>query len=78
MLVFDVHSYNYQRPGMGDVPLFNIGKNFRDTLVLSTGHKKVFVDEYSGESYSNVFEKLHAEFEQAISENTKGRASPLT
>jgi len=25
ILVYDVHSYNYQRPGMGDVPLFNIG-----------------------------------------------------
>ena len=23
--VYDVHSYNYRRPGMGDVPLFNIG-----------------------------------------------------
>jgi len=25
LYAYDVHSYNYQRPGMGDVPLFNIG-----------------------------------------------------
>ena len=29
--VFDVHSYNYRRPGMGDVPLFNIGTEQLDT-----------------------------------------------
>ena len=31
VLVYDVHSYNYQRPGMGDVPLFNIGTEQLDT-----------------------------------------------
>ena len=31
LYVFDVHSYNYQRPGMGDVPLFNIGTEQIDT-----------------------------------------------
>ena len=31
VLAFDVHSYNYQRPGMGDVPLFNIGTEQLDT-----------------------------------------------
>jgi len=31
VLVFDVHSYNYRRPGMGDVPLFNIGTEQLDT-----------------------------------------------
>lgn len=25
VLVYDVHSYNWQRPGMGDTPVFNIG-----------------------------------------------------
>ncbi|HFD81374.1 MAG TPA: hypothetical protein ENK05_13425 [Gammaproteobacteria bacterium] len=25
VLVWDVHAYNYRRPGMGEVPLFNIG-----------------------------------------------------
>ena len=25
VVAFDIHSYNYQRPGMGDVPLFNVG-----------------------------------------------------
>ena len=31
VLAYDVHSYNYQRPGMGDVPLFNIGTEQLDT-----------------------------------------------
>ena len=31
VLACDVHSYNYQRPGMGDVPLFNIGTEQLDT-----------------------------------------------
>jgi hypothetical protein len=31
VLTYDVHSYNYQRPGMGDVPLFNIGTEQLDT-----------------------------------------------
>ena len=120
VLVYDVHSYNYQRPGMGDVPLFNIGteqldtqrwqadidrwverlgrirlpgievrsainevfygrgyqatfvgKNFRNTLVLPTELKKVFMDELSGEVHSDVLGKLHAEFEQALNEHAQ-------
>ena len=31
ILVYDVHSYNFMRPGMGDVPLFNIGTEQLDT-----------------------------------------------
>lgn len=31
VLAFDVHSYNFRRPGMGDVPLFNIGTEQLDT-----------------------------------------------
>ncbi len=31
VLAYDVHSYNYRRPGMGDVPLFNIGTEQLDT-----------------------------------------------
>jgi len=31
VLVYDVHSYNCKRPGMGDVPLFNIGTEQLDT-----------------------------------------------
>ncbi|HHJ15852.1 MAG TPA: hypothetical protein ENJ80_04055 [Gammaproteobacteria bacterium] len=130
VLAYDVHSYNYRRPGMGDVPLFNIGteqldtqrwqavidswadrldsiklpdievraainevfygrgyqatfvgKFFRNTLVLPTELKKVFMDELSGEPYPDVLEVLQAEFEQAISEHAQsfarggGRAS---
>ncbi|MFV1973259.1 MAG: N-formylglutamate amidohydrolase [Thiohalobacterales bacterium] len=120
VLAYDVHSYNYRRPGMGDVPLFNIGteqldaqrwqsvidqwaerlgrirlpsidvraainevfygrgyqatfvgKNFRDTLVLPTELKKVFMDELTGEVHSDVLVKLHAEFERAIGEHTQ-------
>jgi hypothetical protein len=119
--VFDVHSYNYRRPGMGDVPLFNIGteqldtqrwqavidrwaerlgrislpgievraainevfygrgyqttfagKRCRNTLVLPTELKKVFMDELSGEPEADVLEVLHAEFEQAISDHVRG------
>lgn len=29
--VYDMHSYNYRRPGMGDVPLFNIGTEQLDS-----------------------------------------------
>ena len=116
--VYDVHSYNYRRPGMGDVPLFNIGteqldtqrwqpvidqwaeklgrinlqgievraainevfygrgyqatfvgNNCRNTLVLPTEVKKVFMDELTGEPRSDVLENLHAAFEQVISEH---------
>lgn len=115
ILVFDVHSYNYQRPGMGDVPLFNIGTeqldtsrwqslidrwvetlqtievpgievraainevffgrgyqatfvngHCRNTLVLPTEIKKVFMDECSGEVYPEILGRLQAEFERAI------------
>ncbi len=31
VLVYDIHSYNCKRPGMGDVPLFNIGTEQLDT-----------------------------------------------
>jgi N-formylglutamate amidohydrolase len=31
VLAFDVHSYNYQRSGMGNVPVFNIGTEQLDT-----------------------------------------------
>lgn len=31
LYAYDVHSYNCQRPGMGDVPLFNIGTEQIDT-----------------------------------------------
>jgi hypothetical protein len=31
VLAYDVHSYNYKRPGMGDVPLFNVGTEQLDT-----------------------------------------------
>jgi len=115
VLVYDVHSYNCKRPGMGDVPLFNIGteqldtqrwqatidqwveqlgsiqlpgievraainevfygrgyqatfvgKRCRNTLVIPTELKKVFMDELSGEALPDVLEVLHREFEQAI------------
>jgi len=115
VLVYDVHSYNCKRPGMGDVPLFNIGteqldtqrwqatidqwaeqlgsiqlpgvevraainevfygrgyqatyvgKRCRNTLVLPTELKKVFMDELSGEPLPDVLEVLRREFEQAI------------
>ncbi len=31
VLSYDVHSYNYQRPGMGDTPVFNVGTEQLDT-----------------------------------------------
>ena len=120
VLAYDVHSYNYRRPGMDDVPLFNIGteqldtqrwqpvidqwaeklgmislpgievraainevfygrgyqatfvgKNCRNTLVLPTEAKKVFMDELTGKPRSDVLEKLHAEFEQVINEHVQ-------
>ena len=120
VLAYDVHSYNYRRPGMGDVPLFNIGteqldtqrwqsvidrwadrlgriklpdvdvragvnevfygrgyqatfvgKHCRNTLVLPTELKKVFMDELTGEPRSEVLETLHSEFEQAILEHAE-------
>ena len=120
VLAYDVHSYNYKRPGMGDVPLFNIGteqldaqrwqlvidqwveklgrislpgievraainevfygrgyqatfvgKNCRNTLVLPTEAKKVFMDELTGEPHPDVLEKLQTEFEQVISEHVQ-------
>ena len=115
VLVYDVHSYNYRREGMGDVPLFNIGteqvdtgrwqpeidrwvdllggirlpgvsvraainevfygrgyqatyvgNHCRNTLVLATEAKKVFMDELSGELHRDVLAELHREFELAI------------
>ena len=30
-LLYDVHSYNFRRPGMGDLPVFNIGTRQLDT-----------------------------------------------
>jgi hypothetical protein len=120
VLVYDVHSYNCQRPGMGDVPLFNIGteqldtqrwqdvidrwvarlgsislpgiavraainevffgrgyqatfigNNFHNTLVLPTEVKKSFMDELTGEPRPAVLERLHAEFEQAVSDHAQ-------
>jgi hypothetical protein len=113
--VYDVHSYNFRRPGMGDVPVFNIGteqvdtkrwqpdidrwaevlgniqlpgvnvraavneifcgrgyqatyvqENCRNTLLLATEAKKVFMDELSGEPQPEILAELHREFEQAI------------
>ena len=121
--VFDIHSYNYRRPGMGDVPLFNIGteqldtqrwqavidqwvgrlgrislpgievraainevfygrgyqttfanRRCRNTLVLPTEIKKVFMDELSGEPRPEVLAALQMEFEQAISDFVLSRA----
>ncbi|MFQ5642421.1 MAG: N-formylglutamate amidohydrolase [Thiogranum sp.] len=120
VLVYDVHSYNYRRPGMGDVPLFNIGteqldtrrwqatidqwlerlngirlpgievraaineifygrgyqatfigRHCRNTLVLPTEVKKVFMDELSGKPRPEVLEALQREFEQAITEHAR-------
>ncbi len=123
VVVYDVHSYNYRRPGMGDVPVFNIGTeqvdtgrwqpdidrwrdlldsielpgvpvraavnevfygrgyqatyvgdNCRNTLLLATEAKKVFMDELSGEPRRDVLDKLHIEFERAISEHARSAA----
>ncbi len=41
VLVYDVHSYNYLRPGMGDVPLFNIG-----TEQLETQRWQALIDQW--------------------------------
>lgn len=120
VMVYDVHSYNYRRPGMGDVPLFNIGteqldtqrwqsvidqwvdklgeiqlpgidvraainevfygrgyqatfvnKHCKNTLVLPTELKKVFMDELAGEPLPEVLEKLQQAFEQAISDHAQ-------
>jgi len=120
VVVYDVHSYNYRRPGMGEVPVFNIGteqvdtgrwqpaidrwadllgnitlpgvtvraainevfygrgyqatyvaKNCRNTLVLATEAKKVFMDELSGEPNRQVLDKLHLEFERAIARHAQ-------
>jgi len=115
LYAYDIHSYNYQRPGMGDVPLFNIGTEQVDTerwqgvvnqwaaglgsiqlprvdvraainevfqgrgyqatfvkthcsntLLLATELKKVFMDENTGEPYSDILEVLQPQFEQRI------------
>ena len=121
VLAYDVHSYNYRRPGMGDVPLFNIGteqldtrrwqaeidqwvtllnniqlpdvdvraainevfygrgyqvtyvgKHGRNTLVIPTEAKKVFMDELTGEPLDEILASLHVEFEQAINAHLQG------
>ncbi len=126
VLVYDVHSYNCKRPGMGDVPFFNIGteqldiqrwqttidqwveqlgsiqlpgievraainevfygrgyqatfvgKCCRNTLVLPTEVKKVFMDELSGEPLPDVLGILQREFEQAITAHTQHHADRL-
>jgi len=43
VLAYDVHSYNYQRPGMGNVPLFNIG-----TEQLNTQRWQSVIDQWAG------------------------------
>ncbi len=48
-----------------------VGKNWRNTLVLPTEAKKVFMDELTGKPRTEVLEKLHAEFEQVISEHVQ-------
>jgi N-formylglutamate amidohydrolase len=39
VLAYDVHSYNCKRPGMGDVPLFNIGTEQLDTQCAAFQHR---------------------------------------
>ncbi len=116
VLTYDVHSYNWQRPGMGDTPLFNVGteqvdmqrwggeverwvttlseirlpgievraavnevffgrgyhatfvrEHLKNTLILPSEVKKVFMDEHSGEPIPAILEPLREQFETAIS-----------
>lgn len=119
VLTYDVHSYNYQRPGMGDTPVFNVGteqidrsrwqaaiehwarildgirlpgipvrcainevffgrgyhatfvrESQRNTLILPSEVKKVFMDEHTGQPHPAILESLHAEFERAVRKNS--------
>lgn len=119
VLTYDVHSYNYRRPEMGDTPVFNVGteqidmtrwqgaidhwvgildgirlpgipvrcainevffgrgyhatfvrENQRNTLILPSEVKKVFMDEHTGQPYPEILEPLHAEFERAVRKNS--------
>ena len=127
VLTYDVHSYNYQRPDMGDTPVFNVGteqidlsrwqsaidhwvgildrirlpgipvrcavnevffgrgyhatfvrENMPNTLILPSEVKKVFMDEHTGQPHPDILEPLHAEFEQAIVQNSNDFISSST
>ncbi|HHH43060.1 MAG TPA: hypothetical protein ENK49_02895 [Gammaproteobacteria bacterium] len=71
VLVYDVHSYNCKRPGMGDVPLFNVG-----TEQLDTGRWQAVIDHWV-EQLGNI-QLPGIEVRAAINEVFYGRGYQAT
>ncbi len=123
VLTYDVHSFNYRRPGIGDTPVFNVGteqidmkrwqaqveawvaalgrislpgipvrvavnevfygrgyhatfvrEHLRNTLILPSEVKKVFMDETTGTPDPRVLDPLGEQFRHAIERHARAFA----